>query len=434
MILEKIKYFLKWFNPKVIIVIFIILYSVSPIVYRATSTYLTTYFYMIITVLTVVYTFIACKLRNIKEYIFFLIPFVIFEILQMLISKEDDVLLLGYQILLFMLPVCLGYYLINNSKKQNIYTPVFLVVTGITVITTIIGCIANPNAARTLATTATSQDPIAVLYDWQNIGGYTFVYQTVLLYPVAVMAFKLKRIHIVVFVAITVMLFAMVINAEYTLALICMLFSSLMLFVNKKTTKRKLMMILIFGALGVIVFPNVVIAIVTYIGDAIGNPEMAEKLTAAFSGGDALNSLEDNRLERYLQSLGTFIQHPLFGKAIEGSGKIGGHSTIFDTLGNFGLLGGTLLFFMYRGIYKTFLKPFSGDYGFIYLFWMFLETIALSCLNTGLWYNNLCVFAPIMVCTIYGRYEPRKRIPKPDFVKSPVKSVNEPTTLKKEED
>ena len=116
---------------------------------------------------------------------------------------------------------------------------------------------------------------------------------------------------------------------------------------------------------------------------------------------DAVNDLEDNRVELYMRSLTTFFENPLFGTFLTGKMRVGGHSMIFDTLARFGMPGAILLFLMYRGIYRTFCKPFRKKPTFVIVVWMFVQAIVMSALNTGMWLEILCLCMPITLCTIY---------------------------------
>lgn len=46
---------------------------------------------------------------------------------------------------------------------------------------------------RILATLESANDANAVLYAWENIGGYEFIYMVVLLYPLLILAYKRKK-------------------------------------------------------------------------------------------------------------------------------------------------------------------------------------------------------------------------------------------------
>ena len=280
---------------KNIIFLFIVIYSVSPFVSQITSRFATTYAYMLMVVAMVALVFGTCRLNNIHRLVFLITPFVLFELLETFTTDEKNILLVGYRILLFMLPVCMGFYLKTNDFPLKLYTAVTVGIFVITAVTTYIGCIRNPGAARTLATTATSQDPIAVYYNYQNIGGYTFVYSAVLLYPALIIAFKRRRFHLAVSLIGTIMLLMVSAKSAYALSLTLLIMTTTLYFI-KRDLSRDGFIKLAFGLLiAIAFFSSVIVALLTYIGNMTGNEEMTEKMVAIFSGKDALEGLEDKR-------------------------------------------------------------------------------------------------------------------------------------------
>lgn len=403
MYIDKIKTFFKQLNTKGVVLIYILLMMVTPIVPRFTSTYLTTYFYMAVVVATVLFTFIACTIENIREMVVLLFPFIVYELVAMISADNSDILLSGYQVLLFLLPVCVGFYIVKNLCFIELYSPFLVIIIAITCLTTIIGCAVNPNAARTLATTATSQDSTAVAYDWQNIGGYGFVYSSVLLYPFVILAFKMKKLNIFFTVALTAIVFYMAIQAEYTYALLLLLMSTLLFFVKRDISIKKFIVLMLVFVVFVLMFRVAIAAFLSYIGNLLGNASMVDKVNAAFLGTEAVDNFDDDRGALYWRSLQMFLNNPLFGSLGGGSRYTGGHSFLIDTIGLYGLVGAGLLFLMYRGIYRTFFLPMKGKPGYVFAFWIFIQTLMLSSINTGMWLNVLCLYAPLFFCAVYGK-------------------------------
>ncbi len=402
MYLDKVKVFFKKLNYKCFVLIFLLLFGIMPIIPRAVSTYLTTYSYMALVVAAVLFTFITCRMTDIKEFILLLLPFIIYEMIVLIANQNSDVLLSGYQVLLFLLPVCIGFYLVSNIFFCGLYTSVIVIAFVITAFTTIIGCMIFPNAARVLATTATSQDPIAVMYNWMNIGGYGFVYSMVLLYPFVVIAFKMKRLHIVPMILITVLVFATAIAAEYTYAFMLLMISLLMLVIPRDITVKRFIVLILVLLLAVILFRTTVAAIVSALGNFLGNSTMTDKINAIFLGKDAIEGFDDDRGALYMLSINAFLSNPLFGNLAKGRFVTGGHSFILDTFANYGLLGGIPMILMYRGIWRTFFRPIKGHPGYCLVFWAFIQPLILSLINTGMWLDNLCLYTPILLCFIYG--------------------------------
>ena len=400
----------KHVTVKNFIFLFIIIYTIAPIVSQITSTFFTTYFYMAIVVTAVFLVFGACRLQNINDLVFLVLPFIAFEMLEMLITDEKSILLVGYRALLFIMPLCLGYYIKKNDFPVAVYVGVTIATYAITAITTVVGCMQNPGAARILATIKTSDDPLLVYFNWANIGGYSFVYSAVLLYPAAIIAYKRRKIRLIVALIPAVMLFTMSVQAEYALSLTLLVFTSALFFIKRNLTQKGFIRLAVFLLLAVVFFSSLFVALMNYVGRMTGNEEMTQKLTAIFSGQDSLNSLEDDRLSLYMYSVDLFIKNPLFGTFFSGNHVTGGHSFILDSLAHYGAVGAVLLFLMYRAIYKTFYQPFCEKDGYGFVIYAFLLPVILSLVNTGMWLGNICFFMPLFLIAIYGKDFSEKRL------------------------
>ena len=132
---------------------------------------------------------------------------------------------------------------------------------------------------------------------------------------------------------------------------------------------------------------------------------MAERLEALAGGKKGLEESEDNRLELYMMSIYWFFDHILLGSFITRYSEMGGHSFILDTLANYGLLGGFLLYLMYRNIYSTFYAKYKNCVGYGYILWTFIQTLILSTVNTTMWLEVLALFVPIFLYCIFKEEE-----------------------------
>lgn len=395
---------MKRLNMKKLIFAYILMYTVMPLVAIFTSSYLTTYSYMLVVVTAVMFTLFSCHLRDVNSFFLLLLPFILFELLTIVVAENENVLLSGYQVLLFMLPTCLGYYIMHNPIDYRLFSILLILIFGITAITTIVGCLSDPLAARTLATIESAQDPSAVKYFWMNIGGYSFVYSAVLLYPLAILAFKQKALHIAFVIPIAVILFALAVNTAYTVALMLMMLISFLFFLKRDVTLKRLIALMLGGVIFILVFNDFVTDVMQRIAELIGNEEMGVKMLSIFGDTDAVNSLDDNRGELYMKSFMTFLKNPVFGVFLTGSEMgIGGHSFILDTMARFGTIGIALLVGMYRSIFKIFFKPFAGKTGYTFVLCLFALPICLSAINTGMWLENLCLYSPLFLCRIYQK-------------------------------
>ncbi len=386
--------------PMQIGITIILLYSIMPIVSRFISTYLTTYSYMLLVVLIVFVIVTEDRMNSVNFYFSALLPLIIYESLT-LFTRTDSLVLWGYQVVLFLLPVILGYFVFYcRSEDYIVYFRIMLIALLITAVTTIIGVIQYPNAARTLATVS-SQDPEAILFDWHNIGGFGFVYSLVLLYPILILAYKRRKISFIRTIAITILIFAVAVFTEYTTAFLMLIITSFLFFTKKEFSLQGVILLVIAEVLIVILFNEVISSLLTMLGNAVNSETISERLTALAGGTDGLEASDDNRISLYRTSIQTFFRHPLLGTFLTGGGGIGGHSFLLDTLAQYGLLGAFVLFFSYRKIYLVFYQIYHQESGFGYVLWAFMQTLLLSCVNTGMWLIVLAFYMPIILLWVF---------------------------------
>ena len=389
------------FTIRNLMICFIFLYSIMPIVARLTSRFLTTYFYMGVVVALVVLIIALDRPDNFREYGAFLLPFFLYGALTYLYTSEN-LIMWGYQTLLFWLPVILGYYFTQDkSRILPSYSSLIILAIIVTMITTIVGCIQNPNAARILAT-VNSGDADSYNFDMKNIGGYTFVYYMILLYPVLILAYKTKRIKLLPTILITVVILATVIYSEYTTALLLFVITSMLFFTKRNLTARGVILITILSLLFLIFFSGFIAGFLKWLSSIVGSEAISSRLDALAGGAAGLEQSEDNRIELYNMSLNQFFGNPIFGTVFASYKTNGGHSAILDSLAQYGLIGGVVMFYMYKRVFTRFYLPFKDKQGFGYIVWTFVQAIILSIVNTGMWFDVLCLFAPLLFYRIYG--------------------------------
>lgn len=390
---------------KNLIIVFVLLYSIMPVVGRFISSTFSTYLYMVMLLITVAFIVFASARKSLNRNIYLLLPFVIWQILQTFITSET-ILMWGYQALLACVPILLGAYVLQYRRAEiNFYSKLIVVAFLATIITTIIGLQQYPDAARWLATASSSAEAKLILYEWKNIGGYSFVYSVVLLYPLLIFAYKQKKVGAVFTVCMSVGIFVLLIMAEYTTALLLFLITTILFFVKRNLTGKEVIVLIVVEILLCVVFSDYVSDFFTLLGDRLNNKNFSERFYALAGGKKGLETAEDNRLELYTMSLNTFLSKPLLGTFLSGGYGSGGHSFILDALAQFGLAGATLLYFMYRRIYIAFYKPLKDKPGYGYLLWAFVQTILLSCINTGMWMEVLALYIPILAYAMYGKVE-----------------------------
>ena len=268
-------------------------------------------------------------------------------------------------------------------------------------ITTIVGCIENPNAARTLATVSSS-DADSYTFDMKNIGGYGFVYIMVLLYPVLILSYKTKRIRLLPTIIMTTVILATVIYSEYTTALLLFVATTALFFTRRSLSGRGIVIVTILVILFLLFFTEAIADFLRWLGDISGSDAIASRLDALAGGAEGLEASEDNRIELYRMSLEQFFAHPLFGTVFASYRTNGGHSFILDNMAQYGIIGGIVMYSMYKRVFIRFFMPFKDKPGFGYVIWTFIQVIILSLVNTGMFLEVLCSFAPLLFFWIYG--------------------------------
>lgn len=392
----------KALNPVTLATIIVIMYMTMPIVSVFISTYITTYAYMLLTVFIIGFIMLSGGVRQLNTMVYLLFPFAVYIACTFFI-KTDSILLWGYQSMLFILPVLLGYfYLYYKDNANSMLAIAIIIAVIITVVTTIIGLIRFPYAARVLATIATSDDPEALKYDWNNIGGYTFTYTVVLLYPILILAYKLKRINRLVFLITVAVIMMMIILSEYAIALLLMIVSSVLFFATRRFNARHTFIFGIVLILSMFLLWGGIEKLLLWLAENLESETLSERLTALAGGITGVENSESQRIDLFRKSLEAFTKSPVFGQLLNGKTISGGHSFILDTLADYGVLGGAALVLAYRNIYRYFFKPFSKSTGFGYVLWAFVQTIILSTVNTGMWLTVLTFFIPLLLTLIYN--------------------------------
>ena len=383
----------------------IILYSVMPIVSQLFSDLLTTYAYMLLLFGAVVFTMMIRGTASLAESVLVLLPFVLWMLLDFL-TKDQQLLLWGYSSMLMLAPMLFGILLMKESgpKVVRFLAVVLAIATLVTIVTTIIGSIVYPDAPRYLAT-VDSDDPLLRTYNYINLGGYEFVYTCVLLYPLVIFAYKQKRLRLVWAILAAVLVLALALNSGYTTALLLWMVTTATFFLPKKLNKRGVLFLLIVTILAIILFFTLFSTGIKSLAKLIDNEDIAYRLEALSGGSEGIRASEDDRISLYELSLKAFFKSPLFGNILGKKSINGGHSFILDFAAQYGLIGIILLIVMYRLIYVHFYKPFERVQGYGYILWMFLQTLILSTVNTGMWINILAWFIPLSVTAILQKGE-----------------------------
>ena len=242
-----------------------------------------------------------------------------------------------------------------------------------------------------------------------NIGGYEFVYYCVLLYPAVIFAYKKRKIHLISAILASLLVLFLTLQTGYTTAFLLWIATTATFFFPRNLKKRWVLILLIATILILVLFLPLFSSGIKALSKIIDNEDISYRLDALSGGNEGIRASEDDRISLYEMSIKSFFRSPLFGGILKGGALNGGHSFLLDFAANYGLVGIVLLVLMYRIIYTRFFKPFELEPGYGYIFWMFLQPIILSSINTGMWINVLCWFLPVSVIAILQKGEIKRR-------------------------
>lgn len=248
----------------------------------------------------------------------------------------------------------------------------------VTAVTTYIGCTMYPNAARIMATLSSSNYAYR-LYTSHNIGGFSFIYELILIMPLVIYLIKSKKINVFAGSFLLCVIGAVILKSEYMIATFgfCVL---LVILPMRGFTLKKMFRTLLVFAVCVVLLRFALVELLTILSEAAASEVMAARLkdiASLLGGGDAV--LSGRRMELYVLSLKTFLKT----KGIGGWGHVavGGHSFILDTLGIYGIFGALGLVAMYFAFYKIALEPHVGKKIYPYICWIFCLAVILAFLN-----------------------------------------------------
>jgi len=276
-------------------------------------------------------------------------------------------------------------YLMQNGSTTEKRSILLLVLTGyaVTCITTYLGCLTNPGAARQLATSISENDPALFnMYRQLNIGSFTFVYTVVLLLPLTLYVIRNRERYYLHFTLFAIISVVAVFETEYATALLMMLSVLLLIFFPPYCTvynlKNKVGLILFLIIFAWLVLPVVFDYIIPYI-DSDTMRERLEDVSATLKG-DVVNSQGgdlESRKELFNISINGFLGSPIWGTGT----TYGGHSFLLDTMSKYGLIGFIFIVIMYKRVYTLYVRPYQLKPYYGYLLYMLIMALVLAVLN-----------------------------------------------------
>lgn len=365
--------------------------------------------FAVIMVLLFVCAYFQFGAKSFFEYFYRTIPLSIvfyLDFIRSLFSSEATLLLDIYLYLQIIILLIIGQHIIKTNDlrlAKHLYY-IILIMYVVTAVTTYLGCLVYPEAARDLASSISSDDPFLYnLYRRLNIGGFSFIYTLVLLIPLFVGKLRNKFGNRLLCILVMFVFFMTIIGSQYTTALLLSVFSFFLLFASRKFDKRKCYTFLIvFFFLFIItksVLPLLLQTITNYIDSRIVASRLGD-LSSLLSNDDDIGSIGANSDVdiRYLlmkKSWNSFLDSPLWGSW--NLKTIGNHSYFLDNLALYGLLGLVAYLALWLGFYRLYWKRNEKKNWFGFFFFGFIFSMVLSFLNPHIFYTYLGFMVPIFM-------------------------------------
>lgn len=246
---------------------------------------------------------------------------------------------------------------IEDQVFRRFLSKLIIVLCSITALTTLIGLVADPMAARNLATGLTEEYGLQS-YSLRNIGGYGFVYSLVIAIPLLIGAWKsscIKKAYLAIFLVLAL---ACIFRSQYSTALGLAVVALSTVLLGKKLTPLKLCALVLceFAVLAVLI--NLLPAFINMIA-ALG-PEasfMAYRLSDSLSTISTDGIIGLDRVQRAEMSWSIFTDNPLTGNLFAVPMKeLGAHSSLLDLLASMGLLAVPFILFFIIAVVNRLLK------------------------------------------------------------------------------
>lgn len=376
----------------------LIAFYVSILVVPILSTIIPTICIAILLAILSLYIFSKLYIIN-KKYLALIIS-VTFIIAIDIIAKNGTSLTTVYSIYFNIFPVLVGVYLINYGREKfnNFLLKLILLCAFITIISTCYGLLANPMVSRLLATGA---EHIYTAVKWGNIGGFEFIYSLDLLLICIVILLRKHKIKFVSFVVLYLAACVCIVLSQYTLALLFIVPSIFLLIVTSTKSRKIRSAVLLLTIIICMRGKQILLKGIDVLRSISKSEIVIERLyyLSNFLQGIETTSDVSIRLEAYEKSLQSFIDNMVNLNFLKNVSEIGGHSTILDCLGTFGLIGVCLLILFYYNYWTGMLKPNCGKDRFPFLFFIYVS-IALQIFNT----LSLVNYVGIIMVPLIAKY------------------------------
>lgn len=282
----------------------------------------------------------------------------------------------------------------NNKKIARNTLLLTLIIYSITAITTIYGCSLYPGASRIITDTFQDESYRKFLQSF-NIGDYQFVYAIALSIPLFIYFSKNRLLNPVAALLILALFYYTIYSTEFTTALIFSTLSLVLVFVPKSYGVKKIVILTCVLSVILSLSLDSLIILLQNVSEIVDSETMSIRFSQLSEGlsGQAVSDAADYSMRKDLWkiSLDSFINNPLWGTY----GKVGGHSLVLDTIGNFGLWGVLALIITFNSLYRLYVRPYAKYDIYMFASFMLLLTFVFSFFNTGVKFFVFSFIVPL---------------------------------------
>lgn len=241
----------------------------------------------------------------------------------------------------------------NYPDLQGRLCKLMFIMFFITAITSILGVIANPQAARLITYSGNDvEEDIAIRL--LNIGGLAFFQGLVITVPIW-LSFISQQKYRIFSIAMLVFIFVGLLHASFTISIILFFVAILLGYMANKASATK---IFVSVCILVLVFVVPWEQVLIYFAERTNNGRIHDRLLSlanTLASGAAEGDLK-SRVELYGASLDTFLRHP-FGVGpeytyVDYQNGIGYHSQILDDMARYGIFALAFYVAFFAGYYK----------------------------------------------------------------------------------
>ena len=358
--------------------------------------------------------FLVCnnlKLNSITTVV--LLYYIIFTFL-VLLDVDDAARTVRVNFIFF--AMSLIYFGLLPDKSKTSICKKIMILFAITAITSAIGVLIDPNAARTISHAA-ADDILQATYKVNNIAGI-YMFQSLVYFVPLLVCLPRRRKQKILPIILLILIFVVLLNASFTISLLLFLFALITSIVfNNKGKKRVIALICTTIVLAALFINGK--AILSSLSATIDNElvssrivELRDMIYSGVSTGDA-----GLRLELYTASLRTFIQNPFgigaFYSYQTMENGIGYHSQLLDDLARYGIF--SLAF--YIAFFVSYYKMLKREYekinakqiaGIIIAIYIAFLTLNIGFRSAE---ESVCMFAILpFIPTLINEFKDKKKV------------------------